>query len=185
MSGEATHTGPEVYGLLAEFESAGDLLKATRKTYEAGYRKLDAYSPFPVEELWEAVGPHSNHVPLAVLCGGIAGMAAGFGLQAYTAMMYYPMNVGGRPNLSWPSFIPITFELSILFASFAATFGMILMNGLPRPHHPLFNVERFSAMASRDRFFLCIEAKDPKFHQEETKKFLASLEPREVTEVAE
>ncbi len=185
MSGHAIPAGNGVYGLLAEFDSPGLLLQATRRTYDAGYRKIDAYSPYPVEELWEAVGSHSNKVPLAVLCGGLLGVATGFGLQAWASMLYYPFNVGGRPNLSWPSFVPITFELGILFASFAATFGMILMNGLPRPHHPLFNVERFVSAASRDRFFLCIEAIDPKYHAEETRNFLASLEPREVTEVAD
>jgi hypothetical protein len=183
MSGHTTPADNSVYGLLAEFETPSELLKATRRTYDAGYRKIDAYSPFPVEELWEAVGPHPNKVPLVVLCGGLLGMATGFGLQAWASMLYYPLNVGGRPNLSWPSFVPITFELGILFASFAATFGMILMNGMPRPHHPLFNVDRF-ALASRDRFFLCIESDDPKFDSEGTRKFLATLEPREVTEVA-
>ncbi len=188
MAGESMHSvetadaGPSLYGLLAEFDNPNDLVRATRQAYAAGYRKLDAYSPYPVEEAWEAIPHHSNRVPLAVLCGALAGMCAGFGLQTWASTMYYPMNIGGRPDLSWPSFIPITFELAVLFASFAAVFGMLMMNGLPQPYHPLFNSPRF-ATASRDRFFLCIEAQDPLFDRQDTLRFLASLEPREVAEV--
>jgi hypothetical protein len=171
-----------VYGLMAEFEDPTALVSATRRTREAGYRKMDAYSPFPIEELSEALGEHHDRLPLLVLIGGIVGGSAGFLFQYWAAVIDYPINVGGRPLLSWPSFIPVTFEMTILVAALVAVFGMLGLNGLPMPYHPVFNVERF-VNASRNRFFLCIESKDPLFDKEATAKFLESLEPRGVFEV--
>jgi hypothetical protein len=172
-----------VYGLMAEFEDPTRLVAATRRTREAGYRKMDAYSPFPIEELSEALGEHHDRLPLLVLIGGIVGGSAGFLFQYWASAIDYPINVGGRPLLSWPSFIPVTFEMTILVAALVAVFGMLGLNGLPMPYHPVFNVERF-VNASRNRFFLCIESKDPLFDKEATAKFLQSLEPRGVFEVA-
>lgn len=174
---------PLIYGLLAEFENATALVEATRQAYEKGYRRMDAYSPFPVEGLAEALGFPKTRLPLLVLIGGILGGLGGYALQYYSSVISYPINVGGRPMHSWPAFIPVTFELTILIAALFAVLGMLALNGLPMPYHPVFNVPRF-ALATRDRFFLCIEATDPLFQVEETKGFLDSLQPREVTEVA-
>lgn len=173
-----------LWGMMAEFDSPTALVAAARKTRDAGYHRTDAYSPFPIEELTEALHHHhTDRLPLLVLLGGLVGGAGGFGLQYYAAVVSYPLNIGGRPLLSWPSFIPVTFEMTILVASFAAVLGMLGLNGLPMPYHPVFNVERFSG-ASRNRFFLCIESRDPLFDREGTGKFLESLEPREVCEIA-
>lgn len=174
---------PDLHGLLAEFDSARHLVVAAERTHAAGYRKVDAYSPFPIEELAEALGHHHSPVPLLVLGGGLAGAAAGIGLQYFVSVVAYPLNIGGKPLWSWPAFIPVTFETTILFAAFAAVFGMLAVNRLPQPHHPVFNAPRF-ALASRDRYFLCIEAEDPQFDRERTRQFLLSLAPTEVTEVA-
>jgi hypothetical protein len=174
--------GRRLYGLMAEFATPGAILNAAEEAYAAGYRHMDAYSPMPVHGLDEAVGFRRNHVPLVVLIGALIGGAAGYGLCWFMVALPYVHNVGGRPINSWPAFIPVTFETTVLFASLFAVVGMILMNGLPRPYHPVFNVPRFDR-ASHDRFFLCIEAKDPKFHLEETRVFLQGLEPFEVTEV--
>jgi hypothetical protein len=173
------------YGLMAEFDSPHDLVEAAHKAYAAGYRKLDAYSPFPIHGLSEAIGfgEKQDKVPLAVLLGGIAGLSAGLGLQYWASAIYYPLNVGGRPFASWPSFVPVTFELTILLAAFGAVLGMIIMNGFPQPYHPVFNVDRF-ALASTSQFFLCIESEDPLFEPDRTGEFLKSLQPREVNEVA-
>ena len=171
-----------LYGLMAEFTKPSELIAATRKAKAAGYRKMDAYSPYPVEEVSEEL-LHNDKLPLLVLCGGVAGLLFGLALQYWISAVDYPMNIGGRPAASWPAFVPPAFETTILFAALAAVFGMIGMNGLPRPYHPAFNVERFS-LASRDRFFLCIEASDPKFDRAETEKFLSSLNPHVVSEVA-
>jgi len=171
-----------VYGLIAEFGSPHDLVAAARKTYEAGYRKMDAYSPFPIEELADALGFHYNRLPLLVLLGGIIGGLGGYGLQYWASTIAYPLNVGGRPLHSWPAFIPPTFETTVLFAALTAVLGMLALNGLPMPHHPIFNATRF-ALASRDSFFLCIEAEDPRFDSERTRAFLESLTPRQVSEV--
>ncbi len=173
---------PPLYGLMAEFEEPGHLLAAAQLAYEEGYRKMDAYTPFPIEGLAEAIGFHRNSMPLIVLTGGILGCLGGFFLQYYIAVYDYPLNIGGRPLNSWPSFIPITFELTVLLAALFAIFGMLATNRLPEPYHPVFNVPRF-ALASRDRFFLCLESSDPKFDREESKRFLQSLPSREVTEV--
>jgi len=174
---------PELHGLLAEFDSARHLVEAAERTHAAGYRKVDAYTPFPIEELAEALGHHHSPVPLLVLGGGLAGAAAGIGLQYFVSVVAYPLNIGGKPLWSWPAFIPVTFETTILFAAFAAVFGMLIVNRLPQPHHPVFNAPRF-ALASRDRYFLCIEAEDAQFDREATRQFLLSLSPTEVTEVA-
>src|SRR5512134_989902 len=151
-----------LYGLMAEFEHPEDVLAATRTAQEAGYRQMDAYTPFPVEGLAELLHTHKNRLPKLVLLGGAVGAVLGFAFQYYAAVIDYPLNVGGRPFNSWPSFIPITFEVTILFAAFTAILAMFALNGLPQPYHPVFNVPRF-ALATRDRFFLCIEARDPKF----------------------
>jgi len=171
-----------IYGLMAEFLSAEELLEATTRAAEAGYRELDAYSPFPVEGLAEAVGFPRTRLPVIVFFGGLLGTCTGFFLQWWPNVIGYPQNIGGKPWDSWPAFIPITFELTILFAALSATFGMIVLNRLPSPYHPVFNVERF-AHASKDRFFLLIKADDPKFDAEQTRNFLAELNPREVSEV--
>jgi Alternative complex III, ActD subunit len=173
---------PTLYGLMAEFENANALTEAAKRTYDEGYRKMDAYSPFPIEPVWEAMGMHDRPVSFLVLCGGIVGLIAGFGLCYWVSTIAYPLNVGGRPYNSWPSFIPVTFELTILFASFAAVIGMLALNGLPMPYHPVFNVPSF-ARASQDRFFLAIEAADPKFDRARTLEFLKALGAREINEV--
>jgi hypothetical protein len=170
------------YGLVAEFETAQALVKAAEKARDAGFNRMDAYSPFPIEGLMEALGHTTRSLPLVVLCGGILGGLVGYFLQYYTSLFSYPLNVGGRPYHSWPMFIPVTFECTILGAALSAVFGMLGLNGLPEPYHPLFHVERF-ALASRDRFFLAIRADDAKFDLAQTRQFLESLGAREVTEV--
>lgn len=171
-----------IYGLMAEFESPEALVEATQRAVAAGYRKLDAYSPFPVEGLAEALGVRNTRLPLIILGGGIVGAVAGYALQYYAMVIDYPLNVGGRPLHSWPAFIPITFEVAILFAAFAAVLGMFALNGLPMPYHPVFNVPSFE-LASRSHFFLAIEASDPKFDLEETARFLEGLEPNSVSQI--
>ena len=172
-----------VYGLMAEFEDPNTLVAAAAQAREAGYRRMDAYSPFPIEELHEALGSHHSKLPLIVLIGGAVGCLGGFLLQYWASAIAYPLNVGGRPFNSWPAFIPVTFECTILGAALSAVLGMLALNGLPMPYHPVFNVPRF-ALASRNRFFLCIEARDRKFDLEKTRAFLESLSPREVSTVA-
>ena len=165
-----------IYGLVAEFESPGQLLEAANRAREAGYRSIDAFSPMPIEGLAEAVGFGNTRLPLVVLFGGMFGAAGGFFLQWYANVLSFPLNVDGKPFNSWPAFIPITFELTILCAALAATIGMLAMNGLPTPYHPLFNVPRF-VMATRGRFFLCIKARDRKFDMGSARQFLESLKP--------
>jgi hypothetical protein len=175
-------TNPGLYGLVAEFDDPTALVQATRSAYEAGYRRMDAYAPFPVEGLPEALGFHRTKMPMLILIGGIVGALSGFALQYYCAVISYPINVAGRPLNSWPSWIPVTFELTVLIASLTAVFGLLALCGLPMPYHPLFHVPRFNR-ATRDAFFLCIEAADPRFERTATKDFLAGLHPREVSEV--
>jgi Protein of unknown function (DUF3341) len=171
-----------IYGLMAEFDSPTDLVVAARKTHAAGYKKIDAYSPFPVEELAEAIGFHRNSVPLVVLVGGILGCVSGYLMQWWIATVSYPVNVGGRPYHSAPAFIVVTFEMTILFAVLFAVFGMLALNGLPMPYHPVFNVSRFR-FATKDRFFLIVFSSDPKYTSTGTRAFLESLTPRSISEV--
>ena len=173
---------PKIHGLMAEFDDANALVLAAASAHDAGYRRMDAYSPFPIEELHDALGSHRSRLPLIVLIGGLVGCVAGFLLQYWASAIAYPINVGGRPFNSWPAFIPVTFECTILGAALSAVLGMLALNGLPMPYHPVFNVPRF-ALASRNRFFLCIESRDPKFDVEATRQFLESLAPREVSAV--
>jgi len=171
-----------IYGIMAEFDSATALVEAARKTHDAGYRKIDAYSPFPVEELAEAIGFHTNRVALVTLIGAIIGGLSGYLMQYWMAAVDYPVNVAGRPDHSWPSFIVITFELTILFGGISAVLGMLALNGLPMPYHPVFNVPRF-AMATKDRFFLIVFSTDPKYKPADVRQFLESLQPRSISEV--
>lgn len=175
-------TTPPLYGVMAEFDNPTDLVTAARRTYEAGYRRINGYSPFPIEELSEAVGFTRTSLPLIVLIGGIIGGLSGFFMQYWMEVVDYPLNVGGKPYNSWPAFIPITFEMTVLFAAFAAVFGMLALNKLPQPYHPVFNAPNF-ALATRDRFFLVIEANDAKFKHEEVTEFMKSLGARDVTDV--
>lgn len=162
------------YGLLAEFETADELLSATRAAREQGYARMEAYSPFAVEGLPEALGFYRTRMPLVVLIGGILGCLGGYLLAYYCAAIAYPLNIGGRPLNSWPAFIPVTFEMTILIASLAAVLGMLALNGLPMPHHPLFNISQFDR-ATQDRFFLCIRSDDPQFDAQATRLFLEGL----------
>jgi hypothetical protein len=171
-----------LHGLMAEFDDPRALVAATSKARDEGYRRMDAYSPFPIEELHEAMGGHHSRLPLIVLVGGLVGCVGGFLLQYWASAIAYPLNVGGRPFNSWPAFIPVTFECTILGAALSAVLGMLALNGLPMPYHSVFNVPRF-ALASRNRFFLCIEARDRKFDLEATRRFLETLGPREVSTV--
>lgn len=171
-----------IYGLLAEFDDVNDAIVAARNTYAAGYRKIDAYSPFPVEELSEAIGFEKNGVALVCLVGGLLGCTGAFILQWWINNISYPINVGGRPLNSWPSFIIVTFEMTILFSGLSAVFGMLALNGLPMPYHPVFNVPRFE-LASKDRFFLIIFSSDKNYDPTRTRQFLEGLNPISVTEV--
>ena len=171
-----------IYGLMAEFDDPTSLVDAARRTYAAGYRKIDTFSPYPIEEAWEAIGQHDRRLSLIVLGGGIIGLLAGLGLQEWVHQIAYPMNIAGKPLNSWPQFVPVTFELTILFAALSGVIGMILLNGLPMPYHPVFNVPRFEH-ASRDKFFLLVESTDPKFDRQHTLDFLKGLNASEINEV--
>ena len=174
---------PPIYGVMAEFDNPTSLVNAAREARARGYRKLDAYSPFPIEALTEALHLRKSKLPLIVLIGGILGGLTGYLMQYYVTVIYFPINIAGRPLHSWPMYIVITFELTILFAAISAVFGLLALCGLPMPYHPCFNVPRF-ALASRNRFFLCIEARDPLFDRKRTEEFLETLDAREVSEVA-
>ena len=173
-----------IHGLMAEFEDPTSLVTATERAHKEGYRCMDAYSPFPIEELHHALGARHTRLPLIVLIGGLAGCIGGYALEYWSSVIAYPLNIGGKPLHSWPAFIPVTFECTILAAALSCVLGMLALNGLPMPYHPVFNVPRF-ALASRNRFFLCIEAADPKFDLEGTRDFLTTLGPREVSTVAD
>ena len=176
-------TRPELHGLMIEFAEPLRIVEGTRRAWNAGYRAMDAYTPYPVEGLAVCLGLKKSRIPAVVFVGGLVGAAFGFFMQYYSMAVDYPLNVGGRPLNSWPVFIPVTFEVLVLVAAFSAFFAMLFLNGLPRPHHPVFNVPGFER-ASQDRFFLCIEATDPLFDRETTARFLLSLEPLAgVTEV--
>lgn len=176
------NSAPAIYGVLAEFEHPEDLLAATHRAYEAGFRRMDAYAPIPVEGLNAALGKGPSRLPWLTFTGGLLGAISGYALQYYAMVIDYPMNVGGRPYHSWPAFIPIVFELTILGASLFSVLGMLALNGLPMPYHPVFNVPEFR-LATRDRFFLCIQARDPMFERDRTRQFLETLAPRAVLDV--
>ncbi len=170
------------YGWLAEFKTAEELLEAVRRARAAGYRRIEAYTPFPVEGLAEAVGTYKDRIPLITLIGGVIGGTGGYFLQWYSAVIDYPLNQGGRPYHSWPAFIPITFELTVLGAALFAVVGMLALNGLPKLYHPLFNRPEFE-LASRSRFFLCLRGGDSRDESEAIREFLASLKPLALNEV--
>ena len=174
----------DIYGVMAEFDTATDLVDAANKLRLAGYTKTDAFSPFPLHEIDEALGIKRSILPLLVFGGGIVGLLSGIGLQVFVHYIDYPLNIGGRPYLSWVSFVPPSYELTILLAGFTAVFGMLFLNGLPSPYHPVFNVPRF-ALATREKFFLIIESKDPKYEYNDARKFMESLKPQEVFDVPE
>jgi hypothetical protein len=163
-----------MYGMLAEFEQPDDLLEAAKRARAHGFSRMEGYTPFPIHGLSDALGLHRTRLPWIVLAGGLCGGAGGFFMQWFASVVHYPLNIGGRPLNSWPAFIVITFELTVLMAGLSAVFGMLALNGLPKPYHPLFNVPNFE-LASRTHFFLCIEARDPNFDPETTRQFLAAL----------
>jgi hypothetical protein len=173
---------PALYGIMGEFDNPTDLVAAARSAYEAGYRRINGYSPYPIEELSEAIGFTRTSLPLIVLIGGILGGLGGFFMQYWMEVIDYPLNVGGKPFNSWPAFIPITFECTVLVASFAAVLGMLALNKLPQPYHPVFNAPNF-ALATRDRFFLVIEANDPQFTHNEATEFMKKSGARDVSDV--
>jgi hypothetical protein len=174
---------PAIHGLMVEFLTPEEVLNATRQSRLAGYREMDAYTPYPVDGLAAELGMRKTKLPFVVLMGGMTGAAIGLFMQYYSAAVSYPLNVGGRPYNSWPAFVPIVFELLVLIGALSAFLSMLFLNGLPRPNHPVFNVPQF-ARSSQDRFFLCIEATDPKFDRQTTADFLATLNPHgEVIEV--
>ncbi|MEO7674782.1 MAG: DUF3341 domain-containing protein [Pyrinomonadaceae bacterium] len=174
----------DIYGIMAEFDTATDLVDAANKLRLAGYTKTDAFSPFPLHEIDEALGIKRSILPLMVFAGGLSGLALGVGLQVFVHYIDYPLNIGGRPYLSWVSFVPPSYELTILLAGFTAVLGMLFLNGLPSPYHPVFNVPRF-ALATREKFFLIVESADPKFEYADARKFMESLKPQEVFDVPE
>jgi hypothetical protein len=171
-----------IYGVMAEFDNPTDLVHAAKSAFDAGYRKMDTYTPYPLEEAAEAIGAHHNRVPLITLIGAMLGMCGGYSLQYWVSAVNYPINSGGKPFHAWPAFIPVTFECAILGASLAAVFGMLALNGLPQPYHPVFNAPNFTR-ASRDHFFLCIESQDPRYRPDETRRFLEDFRPLAVSEV--
>jgi len=181
LPGHRRHA-PPLYGVMAEFENPTDLVDAARRVYSLGYRRINGYSPYPIEELSEAIGFTKTSLPLIVFIGGVIGALTGFFMQYWIEVIDYPINVGGKPYNSWPAFIPITFEMTVLFAAFSAVLGMLILNKLPQPYHPVFNLPNF-AMATRDRFFLAVEANDPKFNHAEVVELLKSLNAVAVNDV--
>ncbi len=173
----------KIYGLIAEFDQPKPLIEAARRAKDAGYRRMEAYTPFPIEDLTEALGRKESRLPFIVFLGGVAGAITGFGMQEISMTRLYPYLIGGKPLSSWPAWIPITFELTVLFAAFTAVIGMIALNGLPQPYHPVFNAAGFER-ASLDKFFLVIEARDPKFDMVETRRFLETLNPGNISDVS-
>jgi hypothetical protein len=173
---------PPLYGIMAEFEGPNELVAAARKTYEAGYRRINGYSPYPIEELSEAIGFTHTSLPLIVFIGGILGGLGGFLMQYYIEVIDYPINVGGKPYNSWPAFIPITFECTVLVAAFSAVLGMLVLNKLPQPYHPVFNAPNF-ALATRDRFFLVVEANDPQFNHNNVVSLFRELDAQDIVDV--
>ena len=173
---------PPLYGVIAEFEGPNELVHAARRVYESGYRRINGYSPYPIEELSEAIGFTHTSLPLIVFIGGVLGALGGFFMQYWIEVINYPLNVGGKPYNSWPAFIPITFECTVLAAAFSAVLGMLILNKLPQPYHPVFNTPNF-ALATRDRFFLAVEANDPKFDHGKVVELLKSLNATEVSDV--
>ena len=171
-----------LHGIMAEFDSPTELVDAARKMRDAGYTKTDAFSPFPLHEIDEALGIKRSILPYLIFAGGITGLLSGLGLEYFVHVIEWPIIVGGRPAFSLPAFIPPMFELTILFAAFVAVFGMLFLNGLPSPYHPVFNVPRF-ALATREKFFLIIESIDPQYDYAETRNFMESLEAQEVFDV--
>jgi hypothetical protein len=178
----ATTAAAPVYGLLAEFDTPAQLVAAAKRAHAEGYRQIDTFSPFPIEEAWEAIGHRDRRLSFIVLMGGIVGGLSGYGLEYWVHSIAYPVNIAGKPLNSWPQFIPVTFEMTILIAAISAVLGMIVLNGLPMPYHPVFNVPRFEH-ASRDKFFLLVESRDPKFDRQRTFEFLKALDPSEINAV--
>ena len=176
------HQHHALYGVMAEFDTPTDLVAAARRTYDAGYRRINGYSPYPIEELSEAIGFTHTSLPLIVFIGGVVGGLSGFFMQYWMEVTNYPLNVGGKPYNSWPAFIPITFECTVLCAAFAAVLGMLVLNKLPQPYHPAFNAPNF-ALATRDRFFLVVEANDPQYDHDAIVAFMKNLNATEVNDV--
>jgi hypothetical protein len=172
-----------IYGLLAEFNTPGELVQATEAAHAAGYRRMECYTPYPVEEAAVALRFHKNRVPLLTLLGGLMGVTTAFLMETWIAVWSYPLNIGGRPLFSWPAFIIPAYEWTILFAGLSAAFGMVALNGLPQLYHPLFNAPNFRQGVTTDKFFLCLEAIDPRFSIMETRAFLEQFSPASVVEV--
>lgn len=171
------------YGLLAEFDTPSQLVHAADSAYSAGYRRMDCYTPYPLEEAAEAIGFHKDYVSLVCLLGGLLGLAAMFSLETWISVWSYPVNIAGRPYFSWPAFVVPAYEWTILYAGLSAAFGMLALNGLPKVYHPLFNAPNFRSGATTDKFFLCLESVDPKFDLAETRVFLEGFTPASIVEV--
>src|SRR6201998_2159260 len=171
------------YGLLAEFDTPTQLVRAAEGAYAAGYRRMDCYTPYPVEEAAAAIGFHKNEVSLVCLIGGLLGLAAMFSMETWISVWAYPLNIAGRPYYSWPAFVVPAYEWTILYAGLSAAFGMLALNGLPQLYHPLFNAPNFRSGATSDKFFLCLESTDPKFDAVESKDYLKQFDPVSIVEV--
>jgi hypothetical protein len=174
----------KLYGIMAEFDTATQLVDAARQVRDAGYKKTDAFSPFPLHEIDEALGIKRSVLPYLIFCGGITGLVSALGLVYFVHVVDFPIIVGGRPHFSLPAFIPPMFELTILFSAFTAVFGMLFLNKLPSPYHPVFNVPRF-ALATREKFFLVIESDDELYDYDKTRAFMEGLGGQEVFDVEE